>query len=271
MTTFDGSPEFNRLCRGEAGVDLVEILLEFAADVYPRLDGNWCRREIAQFALQAQCTLGEPEQRLRKVSEFLFDVEGFRGAEEDYYDPRNSYLNEVIRRRKGLPITLGILYMAVARPSGLNVFGIAAPGHFVLGCPCAHGTLYIDPFYGGEVLDRASCVRRISKVTGPLAMSGVHLEPAGNLEIVARVLRNLKLACAHRGDWRKALPVQRRLAELLPDYAGERRDLGLILLKAGCGWESLRYLQDYAANHPEESEQLAPFLRAAQRAAAEMN
>ncbi len=265
------SPEFTRLCQGASGIDLVEVLLEIAADVYPRLDGAACRREIAGFALQAQSVTGGEEERLRRVSEFLYDVEGFRGDEDDYYDPRNSYLNEVLRRRKGLPITLGILYMAVARPSGLDLFGVAAPGHFMLGCRFSGGTLYVDPFFGGEILDRASCVRRICKAAGPMPGDDFHLEPAGSLEIVARVLRNLKLACARRGDWRRALPVQRRLVTLLPDYSSERRDLGLILLKAGCGWEALRCLKDYVAKHPAETESLEHFLRAAQRAAAEMN
>lgn len=265
------SPEFTRLCRGSSEVDLVEILLEIASDVYPRLDGESCRREIAQLSLQAQTLAGDPEHRLRRMSEFLYEVVGFRGNEEDYFDPRNSYLNEILRRRKGLPITLGILYMAIARASEVNLHGVAAPGHFVLGCPMADGTLYVDPFYGGELLNRETCLRRIAKIAGTVALSDVRLEPAGNLEIVARVLRNLKLACAKKNDWQGALPVQRRLAALLPDYAGERRDLGLILLRAGCGWESLQYLQEYAQGHPHEADQLAPFLKAARRAAAEMN
>lgn len=271
MPTPENSPEFARLCRGSSDVDLIEILLEIAADVYPRLDREGCRREIAQLALQSQTLSGDAEHRLRKLSEYLYEVEGFRGNEEDYYDPRNSYLNDILRRRKGLPITLGILYMAIAQSSDLKLHGVAAPGHFILGCPMPEGTIYVDPFYGGEILNRESCLRRIAKIAGSVPLGDVQLEPAGNLEIVARVLRNLKLACAKKNDWQGALPVQRRLAALLPDYAGERRDLGLILLRAGCGWESLQYLEEYAQGHPQEADQLAPFLKAARRAAAEMN
>jgi regulator of sirC expression with transglutaminase-like and TPR domain len=210
---------------------------------------------------------------LRAASEVLYVEEGFRGDREDYYDPRNSQLNQVLQRRRGIPITLAVLYCATARPAGLPVFGVGTPGHFMVGCRLGGTELYVDPFAEGELLDRSACAQRVESVLGRGdVLRDEHFRPATPREIAARVLRNLKAAYVLRGGWAEALPVQERLARLLCEERSEQRDLGLICLRNGQPRRALRLLATYAADCSEqEAQDLEPYLRSARRLVAEMN
>jgi regulator of sirC expression with transglutaminase-like and TPR domain len=270
--------EFCKLCAGQTRVNLVRLLLEFAADAYPRLCFTSCEQEIAQFGEKARrcaCGGGQDEEscreRLCAVSRLLYDDEGFHGNEQDYYDPRNSYLNEVLRRRTGIPITLAILYLAVAERAGLPCYGVGTPGHFLVGCDTAEGALYVDPFIKGDVLRGGECRRRVEAISGRGAWSPEVLAPAAHRDIAARVLRNLKMAHAKRERWQEALPVQKRLVCLLPDAPEERRDLGLILLRTGEPWSALTHLKEYVEERPASRCEMEPFLRTAKRMTSELN
>jgi regulator of sirC expression with transglutaminase-like and TPR domain len=211
--------------------------------------------------------------RLGAVSEVLYLREGFRGNSRAYYDPRNSYLNDVLTRRLGIPISLGIVYIEVARRAGLNVYGIPTPGHFVLGCAEDMSTLYVDPFSMGEILDLESCRHRIERALGREGvLSDEHFRPATHLEIAARVLKNLKAVHVSQSEWTAALPVQRRLALLLPGAADERRDLGLIFLRTGSAVPALALLEKYVEHCSiDDRAALEPYLRSARRMVAELN
>jgi regulator of sirC expression with transglutaminase-like and TPR domain len=271
--------EFGKLLADQTGINLVRLMLEFATDAYPELDRRQCLRQIEQLgrdARQRLAALGPVatlRERLEAVSDLLYREEGFHGNREDYYDPRNSYLNEVLQRRTGIPITLGIVYMAVAQAAGLPVFGISAPGHFVLGCQELDETLFIDPFTGGDVLSLNACRRRLERINEqPGAFDDEPFEPAGVREIAVRVLRNLKAAYAMRNQWWEVLPVQQRLTLLLPHVLDEQRDLGLIYLRTGHVYPAIDLLQDcMRQSEAEDAELLTPYLRAARRLQAEMN
>jgi regulator of sirC expression with transglutaminase-like and TPR domain len=112
------------------------------------------------------CGRSDVREQLATISRQLYEIEGFHGDREAYYEPANSYLNEVLARRRGLPISLGILYMAVAGRAGLAMFGVNTPGHFVVGCATDGGPLFVDPFNGGDLLDLESCRRRIQDALG---------------------------------------------------------------------------------------------------------
>lgn len=270
--------EFAKLVAGQEDVDLVHLMLEFAVDAYPDLDRVGCLLEIDQLGVAcshvrdfgpAHC----PRKRLAAISRVLYECEGFHGNHDDYYDPRNSYLNEVLARRCGIPISLGILYMAVAARAGVRMFGVNTPGHFVLGCQAGADTWYVDPFTAGDVMDRACCRARIEKMVGK---SGIvcdsHFRPATTLEISARVLRNLKTAYAMQERWPCMLAVQQRLAALLPQCADEKRDLGLVYLRMREPVRALEMLEPFLrCCSSEEAEALKPSLQAARRMIAEWN
>lgn len=278
MSEFSDNPEFCKLVAGQREVDLVHLMLELAGDAYPNLDPVECLMEVDRLGvscgdLRAKRNTQCPGERLAEISRVLYDVEGFHGNREAYYEPQNSYLNEVLKRRCGIPISLGILYMAVAARSGLKTFGVNTPGHFVVGCSYADRVWYVDPFSGGDVLDRRACACRIEQMVGRQGVvCDEHFHPAEPLEIAARVLRNLKAAYAMRDRWQDVLTVQRRLVTLLPCVADERRDLGLVHLRLGQPAKALALLEPYLATCPsEQAEALRPSVVAARRMAAERN
>jgi regulator of sirC expression with transglutaminase-like and TPR domain len=275
---FAGDFEFQKLLAGDRDdVDLVGLMLEFAGDAYPRLDRARVMAELDRLGRAASKRLAcasRPSERAKLVvlSELLFAEEGFRGDRDAYYDPRNSYLNEVLDRRLGIPISLAIVYQAVAARAGVRLFGVGTPGHFLLGSADSQPTLYVDPF-SGDVLDREACRLRIETLLGE---SGViadeHFRPAAPLEIGLRVLRNLKAAYVMENQWLAVLPVQQRLAMLSPDKLDERRDLGLIYLRTGQAPRALRLLEEYSRLcDPSQAEELRPYLHKARRMMAELN
>ena len=251
MSQFAGDPQFSRLLAGRQDVDLVQLMLELAADAYPGLDRMECLLEIDR--LGVACTdqpcwqlAHDLPGRLTLISRFLYEVEGFHGNREAYYEPRNSYLNDVLARRTGIPISLGILYMAVAARAGLKMFGVNTPGHFVVGGSSIDGTLFVDPFTNGDVLPLAACRCRVLASSGhQVAVSTDDFRPAAPRDIVARVLRNLKAAYAMQNEWRAVLDVQERLTALLPHVAQERRDLALVYLRLGKPLQAVPMLHDY--------------------------
>lgn len=276
---FQHDIQFQRLRSGQAEVDLADLMLEFAGDAYPQLDPIPSRHELARLQdragavldrLGAQASLAE---RLAAIGRLLYVDVGFHGNYDDYYDPRNSYLNEVLQRRTGIPISLAIVYLTVAGGAGLKVFGVSTPGHFMLGSHGAGGTLYVDPFEQGDVLSAEACRRSIERRLGrPDTLAEEDLRPARHLEIAARVLRNLKSAYAMRDQWEQVLPVQSRLALLLPELSDEQRDLGLVYLRTGRPREAIELFEAYLkVCQPDDAQALTPYMRSARRLLAERN
>lgn len=277
MTQFEGDPEFKKLIAGRCDIDLVQFMLELAADAYPELDRIGCLVEIDRLGvacgdLAAGCGRHGLCQRLTAISRVLYEVEGFHGNREAYYEPQNSYLNEVLARRAGIPISLGILYMSVAARAGLKMFGVNTPGHFVIGGRSGGDVLFVDPFTG-DVLDLAACRCRVEQNnagTGPIGEE--HFRAAAPLDIAVRVLRNLKAAHAMQECWQSVLCVQRRLAALLPHIPQERRDLGMIYLRLGQPVKALPVLEEYLhVCGCEQAAALKPSIQAARRMIAELN
>ncbi|HTM56520.1 MAG TPA: transglutaminase-like domain-containing protein [Pirellulales bacterium] len=278
MSHFETSPEFAKLVAGSCDIDLVQFMLEIAEDAYPHLDRVGCLMEIDRLGVVCGdhpdwCGAATVRGRLQAVSETLYDIEGFHGNRDEYYEPENSYLNEVLARRCGIPISLGILYMAVAARVGLRMFGVNAPSHFVIGCACGSSALFVDPFNGGDILDRETCKARIEEICGEHGdVTATCLRPAASRDIAARVLRNLKAAYAMRDCWPAVLRVQERLTALLPQIPQERRDLGLVYLRLGKPLKALAVLEPYVQScGSQQAEALAPSLQAARRMVAELN
>jgi regulator of sirC expression with transglutaminase-like and TPR domain len=256
-----------------APVDTAALNLALAADEYPGLDPTVYLARIDALADALRPRLaGRLADRVRELSRLLFVEEGFRGNDADYYDPRNSYLNEVLDRRLGLPIALSVLAEAVGRPAGLAVSGVGLPGHFVARADAEGEVLFFDPFHGGRFLAAADCARLAAEATGE-APADVDLSavPAG--AVARRMLTNLKGVYLRRGDFLRAARVGARLVRLLPREVIERRDLGVCLLRSGQPGRALDHLEAYlsAETVPADAEAVRGLLAEARKELARWN
>jgi len=274
---FDHSPEFQSLLAGAESPSLLRIALEIARDAYPELDIGTYQGKVDALAerIRTRCgQLSKPRKILGQINWALFVEEKFEGNRENYFDPRNSYLNEVIDRKTGIPISLSVLYWSLAERLGLPLEGVNLPAHFMLRLADRGQHLFIDPFHSGELLDRQGCERRLSEVTRrPVELSEGQLAPCPVRTIVARMLRNLKAIYLGTHDFPSALDIQRRLAAVADDDPQERRDLGMICLQLDRTGEAIDPLQSYLSSQPDadDAETVAGLLAAARRSVARWN
>jgi regulator of sirC expression with transglutaminase-like and TPR domain len=223
------------LDRDDREIDLGYAALLIAQEEYPDLRVAEYLGRIDELAARVQARR-IPTTRPRRLAEainlVLFDQEGFSGNQNSYYDPRNSFLNEVLDRKLGIPITLSILYLEVGRRVGLRLAGIGLPGHFIVGIGDEAGPdapVLIDPYYQGQFLDEAECARRLEAVyRGQLRFQTSMLAPFTARQILGRLLMNLKAIYAKEGDYGRALGVVERLLLINPDSPQELRDRGAI-------------------------------------------
>lgn len=235
-----------------ASVDLAAVALGLARDEYPALDVEACLGELAGMAHDARAFLGGGlEERTRGLCRFLFHDMGFRGNVADYYDPANSYLNEVLEHRCGLPITLTLVAMAVGARAGLPIVPVGLPGHLVAKAVEHGGAVLFDPFHGGRLLTPEECGVLVEQVTGqPFQVTRESLEPLQPGPFVLRMLCNLKTAYLRREDFGRCARVIERIRLLLPDDPTQRRDLGVCLVHAGQPGKALDHLQAYLDARP---------------------
>ena len=217
-------------------IDLAGAALLIAATEYPDLDMGQELGALDSLAAGAARGLDDdrdPLHCVNAISRWLFDDLGFKGNDEDYYDPNNSYLNEVLSRRIGIPITLSLVYIEVGKRLGVPLVGIGMPGHFIVGHRDVKD-VYIDPFQGGILLSLQECIERFRGVAGSrAAWDPKYLEPIGNRDFVARMLRNLKAVYFQREDYARAVTVLDMLVTLQPQLPEERRDRGLAHYRLG--------------------------------------
>ena len=238
----------------DAEIDVARAALFLAMSEYPDLN---IERELFTFQRLAGDISSkfldedDPLYCMNTLSEYLFDHLGFRGNEQDYYDPRNSYLNQVLERRTGIPITLAVVYMELGRRLKIPLVGIGMPGHFLV----RHvevDDLFVDPFHGGIMLSEDECRERLrERVTGAIRWDPVLLSPVSNREILARVIRNLKAIFMTRGDFARALDVAEFDVSLDPHSPINRRDRGIAHYQLGNTAKALDDLRFYLALAPD--------------------
>jgi regulator of sirC expression with transglutaminase-like and TPR domain len=255
-----------QVAREDDKIELARACLQIAEDAYPGLDVEGYVGEIERFArrLRARIAPNAPiEDRVIALNEFLFDDLGFSGNTDDYYDPRNSYLNEVIDRRRGIPISLSVLYMEIGRRVELPLEGVSFPGHFLVRLRMRGGTLVLDPFSGGAPQSEAELRERLKRVVPRDVMGGVSvaelpleqfLEPASHRQILARVLRNLKGVYREKDRPERLLEVLNRMLILSPEAASERRDRGLLYQRMECWRPALQDLAEYLELEPDAAD-----------------
>ena len=183
------------------------------------------------------------------LNRYLFDELGFAGDGANYYDARNSFLNEVLDRRRGIPITLALVYIEIGRRVGLPVRGVAFPAHFLVKCNLRNGTVVLDPYAKGASLSFDELRRRVKALRNGAeptkSMIASMLVAASNREILARILRNLKGIYSHHKEWMKALTATDRIISVMPQLAEEYRDRGMIYLNLECFRAALFDFQAY--------------------------
>ena len=252
----------NAIDEEDSRIDLARACLLLAEDAYPGLDVEGYVGELERHAGRLRARLGvdiAPEEKVVALNEFLFDDLGYSGNTRDYYDPRNSYLNEVIDRRTGIPITLAVLYMEIGRRIGLPVEGVSFPGHFLVRLQVRGGTLVLDPFSGGMPQSGEELRERLKRLIPPGAAGRVpveqlaldsFLEPAGKRQILARLLRNLKAIYRENNQPERLLEVLNRMIIVAPDSSADLRDRGLVYQQLECWRPALQDLRDYLAREP---------------------
>jgi len=255
---------FAQLLGGDdSRIDLARACLMIAQDAYPGLDVDRYLGEIERMAIRLRARMPQAnaaEEKVMALNQFLFDDLGYWGNTDDYYDPRNSYLNEVIDRKTGTPISLSILYMELGRRIGLPLEGVSFPGHFLVRLRLRGGTLVLDPFAGGTPQSEAELRERLQRVIPEGAAGGVapvelpldqFLEPASNRQILARVLRNLKGIYREKDKPERMLEVLNRMLVVAPAASSELRDRGYLYQRLECWRPALKDLSDYVEREPE--------------------
>lgn len=269
-----------RLCQMAADeartFDLAEAVLLLSRKEYPGLDIPHYLRRLDALAARARELLPLSAGQLERVAalnRILFDEEGFRGNTQDYYDPRNSYLNEVLDRKCGIPISLSIIYLAVGQRLGLSLEGVSFPGHFLVKLASGSSMLVLDPYVRGQVVSEAELRLLLQTVHAgdPPPYSADLLVSASKVDILLRVLRNLKSIYWHQQDFNRALYVANCMLVLDADNAEALRDRGHIYERLECFRAALddfrRYLEldPGALDHRDVRARLPFLLQAAAR------
>ena len=257
---------FAALVAEDASLPVLEAAIAVAQDEYPQLDPQTVLAQIDALAdtlLRRIPADAGALQRLRLLNRYFFEELGFAGNVNDYYDPRNSYLPQVVATRRGIPLTLALLYVELATQAGLTAAGVSFPGHFLVKLHMPRGEVVIDPFTGHslsrEQLDeRLAPFRRQRGLVGDFeAPLGLFLQAAPPRDVLARLLHNLKEIHRAGEDWPRLLAVQQRLVLLLPDASEERRDRGLTWAELGRPAEAADDLAAYLAARPLADDALA--------------
>lgn len=261
MFAADAILELQRLAAMESAdavdgdFDLATGALLIASTDDPNVDIDGCRANLdrmAEAALARTPSEAGPLEELNAITDLLFGVIGFSGNRDDYYDPNNSYIHQVLERRLGIPITLSLLCIEVGRRAGVPVLGIGMPGHFLVRHRDEEN-YFVDAFNGGLLMNRDECGAVLRQAAGEDArLEERHLNPVTPREILARVLRNLKAIYWDREEFDRCITTIGALMAVLPDRPEEQRDRGVVHLKAG--------------NHQQSADDFAAYIEAAPHA-----
>ncbi len=226
--------------------------LTLGLEEHPNLDIDSYLRHLDTLAARTEVLIGQERSTsnvLNCLREILFVQEGLRGNTEDYYDPRNSYLNEVLDRRLGIPISLSVIYIEVARRISFPVFGVGFPGHFIVKHEEGGHELLIDPFNGGRILTESQCQELLDRVYGgAVPIQPSFLQVMGRKAIISRMLFNLKGIYYQKEEYPKALSVVERILTLNPGTPSEIRDRGLLYMQTSLFAKALADLEFYLTN-----------------------
>lgn len=259
MHTQNPLPDWNTLATlGDDELPLLETALLIARDEYPDLDPRGVTAQVDTYADALRPQLeGDADlpARLTAINRYLFDEIGFAGNNSQYDDPRNSYLNEVVDRKLGIPISLAVIQIEVTRRLGLPLDGVSFPGHFLVRLPVDDGILVLDPYNKGRPVSAEELRERASPHLGGQMPDDSQLlqilAPASHRAILMRMLRNLKGLYQASGDWERVARTADRLLKLSPNTAEALRDRGLAYRELGYAKGAREDLARYLQLMPE--------------------
>jgi regulator of sirC expression with transglutaminase-like and TPR domain len=243
----------------EERIDLVHASLTIAQTEYPNLDTSAYYEKIEELARRVKRLvpdLGDPSESITALNRVLFEEEGFRGNGEDYYDPRNSFLNDVLDRKLGIPITLAVVYMEVARRVGFPLVGVGMPGHFLLKHYDVEGReILIDPFNRGSILTAKDCQRCLDEIYGgQMPLQPEFLMAVSRRQVLVRMLNNLKSIYLSGRNFRKALPIVDFILAIYPRSPEDVKQRALLRWSLGQTRGALADLDDYLKMSPDASD-----------------
>jgi regulator of sirC expression with transglutaminase-like and TPR domain len=243
----------------EDAFPLDRAALIMALDEYPELDFQEYLRRLDTLAARVEVLAGEdraPVDVIESMNEILFVQEGLRGNSDDYYDPRNSYLNDVLDRKLGIPISLSVIYLEVARRINFKIEGVGFPGHFLVKHASKNRDIIIDPFNLGRILTQNECQELLDKIfNGTVLINPSLLQPMQKRQIMTRMLYNLKEIYTQKEQYQKAISVVDKILMLNPMTPSELRDRGLLHMQTSFFAKALADLESYLANavSPEDT------------------
>jgi len=226
--------------------DVFEGAMCIAKVEYPGLDVPLYRTRLEEFGRDGRgCLKAKGRRGVEQFNVFFFDTLGFHGNADDYYDPRNSYLNDVIERRTGIPITLSTVYCEVARRAGLRAYGVGFPGHFLVKCLLAEGDVIVDPF-NTRTVSRDDCQELLNSFSpGGPPVSDEMFEVAGPRDILSRMLNNLRRIHAGRGEFARAVRWVDMDIDLRPESPHNFRERGMLYVQMEDFGKALTDLEHY--------------------------
>jgi regulator of sirC expression with transglutaminase-like and TPR domain len=257
----DGAEASRRLLKrfvAQEPIDLARAALAVAREEYPDLDEGYYLRRFDELASGVHAGLpsgASPERKVGRLNSYLFHELGFNGNRGDYYDPRNSFLNEVLDRRTGIPLTLCIVYMEVGRRCGLRVDGVGFPGHFLCKVQVEGGELVVDPFHRGQLLGLDVLKQRLAAAVGDqIKFDARVLRAAEPREILVRMLQNLRSVYQEKGDMPRALSAVDRLLLLAPENIRGLRERARLCEQLGGPLAAARDLEKVLELEPNASD-----------------
>ena len=249
---------YQEINQPDAQINLAASALYIAQEEYPDL-------EVAAYLNALDVMAAEVEERLpveryplrmlQSLNQYFYDDLGYTGNTSDYYDPRNSFLNDVIDRRTGIPITLSLVYLEVARRLDFPMVGVNMPGHFLIRPEFQDAGIFVDTFNRGEILFEQDCEERLAQIYGrPVQLQPRFTEAVSSRQLLTRMLTNLKFIYLNRKDLSRALAAVERILLLFPDAPMELRDRGLLYYQLGYLSKASQDLEIYLAMLPNAAD-----------------
>lgn len=235
-------------------IDLAKAALYLAQEEYPDLDPEEYINALDTMAFELSERLPVeryPMRVIQSINQYLYEDLGFYGNTKTYYDPRNSFLNDVIERRTGIPITLAVIYLQVARRIDFPMVGVGMPGHFLIRPDIADMDIFVDAFHGGNVMFTQDCQDKLSQIyQQSVTIKPEHLVAVSNRQLLGRILSNLKYVYLNQQELEKALAAVERILLLSPDAISEIRDRGLLSYQLGRFTQAALDLESYLIELP---------------------
>ncbi len=249
---------YQEIARPEEQIDLATASLCYAKAEYPNLEIQNYLNALDAIAIEIGSQLSStayPLKIIKAINFELFDGYGFQGNNEDYYNPDNSFLNRVIERRVGIPISLSVIYLAIAQRLDFPMVGIGLPGHFLIRPDFEDAGIYVDAFNRGEILFEQDCQEKLSRIyQQPVELDPAWLAPVNKKQILARMLNNLKFVYLHDRQITKAIATMSGIIKLFPDNAAQIRDRGLLYYQTNRWQEAAVDLEYFLKIAPENED-----------------